>query len=92
MKIKQPKIVKLRWGVAGGSKITENKFLPAMKVLKRSSLAAIYSSSPERAKFLASESASKIKAPFFLKNSDAVDFPEPIPPVIPNLYTAQNYY
>jgi len=60
MKIKQPKIVKLRWGVAGGSKITENKFLPAMKVLKRSSLAAIYSSSPERAKFLASESATAL--------------------------------
>ena len=54
MKITNTKIVKLKWGVAGGSKITETKFLPAIRVLKRSTLVAIYSSSPERAKLLTS--------------------------------------
>ncbi len=53
--MKKPKLIKLKWGVAGGGRITEEKFIPAMKNLKRSSLTAIYSSSAERAKFLASD-------------------------------------
>ena len=53
--MKKPKLIKLKWGVAGGGRITENRFIPAMKVLKRSTLLAVYSSSSERAKFLASE-------------------------------------
>ena len=53
--MKKPKLIKLKWGVAGGGRITESRFIPTMKVLKRSSLTAVYSSSAERAKFLAAE-------------------------------------
>ncbi len=54
--MKKPKLVKLKWGVAGGSRITEQRFIPTIKTLKRSSLTAIYSSSLTRAKALAEKS------------------------------------
>ncbi len=46
---------KLRWGVAGCGRITENSFIPAVNQLKKSTLAAVYSHGIERAKFIAAK-------------------------------------
>lgn len=54
-KLKIPRGKRLTWGVAGCSYNTENSFLPAFQLLKKSKLVAIYSSSEERAKKVGSK-------------------------------------
>ncbi len=46
---------KLRWGVAGCGRITENSFVPVINQLKKSELAAVYSHSLNRAKIIAAK-------------------------------------
>ena len=46
---------KLKWGVAGCGKFMEETFLPTLQTLKRSRLESVYSSSADRAKFIASK-------------------------------------
>ncbi len=48
-------VKKIRWGVAGCGRITENSFVPAVNQLKKSSLAAVYSHNLKRARFIASK-------------------------------------
>ncbi len=54
-KLQIPRGKKLSWGVAGCGQFTENAFLPTFQLLKKSKLAAIYSSSESRAKSVASK-------------------------------------
>ena len=54
-KLKIPRGKKLRWGIAGCGYYTENTFLPAFQLLKKSRLTAIFSSSNERAKNVGSK-------------------------------------
>ncbi len=54
--MKKKLLKKLRWGVAGCGRITENSFLPAVNQLKRSSLVAVYSHNKKRAAEIASKS------------------------------------
>ncbi len=46
---------KLRWAVAGCGNFTENTFIPTLLLLKRSILTSVYSSSLERANFIANK-------------------------------------
>ncbi len=53
IKRKIPK--KLKWGVAGCGRFTENTFLPSFQQLKRSRLISVYSHKLKRAKVIANE-------------------------------------
>jgi len=57
MKIKGPKIKKLKWGIAGCGYYAEHTFIPALTYLRRSSLHSLYSHSLKRSKELAKKSA-----------------------------------
>lgn len=46
---------KIKWGVAGCGRFMEETFLPALQTLKRSRLISVYSSNPERGRFIASK-------------------------------------
>ncbi len=46
---------KMRWGVAGCGKFTEYSILPALHEIKRNKVTAVYSSSADRAKFIANK-------------------------------------
>lgn len=55
-KIQIPKrLRRLRWGVAGCGHFLENTFLPTLQQAKRSQLVSVYSSTAERANFIASK-------------------------------------
>ncbi len=53
IKLPKRKIKKLKWGVAGCGKFMEQTFLPTLLQLKKSKLVSVYSSSKERADFIA---------------------------------------
>ena len=53
--LKRKSIVKLKWGAAGCGNFTEFGFLPVLQQLKRSKLAAVYSSDLDRAKSIATK-------------------------------------
>jgi predicted dehydrogenase len=43
---------KLKWGVAGCGRFTEFSFIPALHLLRKSTLNSVFSNSPQRAKFI----------------------------------------
>lgn len=51
--MKTIKIKKLKWGVAGCGKYAENTFIPAMNLLRRSSVHSVFSNNIDRAKGVA---------------------------------------
>ncbi|MFC2094582.1 Gfo/Idh/MocA family protein [Bacteroidota bacterium] len=53
IKIKKPKINKLKWGIAGCGYFAEHTFIPALSVLRRSKLVSLYSHKKKRAQQLA---------------------------------------
>jgi predicted dehydrogenase len=53
IKIKKPSLKKLKWGVAGCGRFTETSLIPALSLLRRSTLISIYSHSSDRAKNVA---------------------------------------
>lgn len=53
IKIRRKYPRKLKWGVAGCGRFTENTFIPTLKLLRRSALTSIYSNDSNRAKSLA---------------------------------------
>lgn len=53
LRIKRPKIRKLKWGIAGCGHYAEHSFIPTLSILRRSTLVSLYSHNLERAKQLA---------------------------------------
>ncbi|UCH65622.1 MAG: Gfo/Idh/MocA family oxidoreductase [Ignavibacterium sp.] len=53
IKIKKPKIKKLKWGIAGCGYFAEHTFIPALSILRRSKLVSLYSHKKKRAQQLA---------------------------------------
>ncbi|MCL5029067.1 MAG: Gfo/Idh/MocA family oxidoreductase [Bacteroidetes bacterium] len=51
-KLKGPSIKKLKWGVIGCGKFTENSFIPTMRLLRRSTIESVFSNDSKRAKFI----------------------------------------
>jgi predicted dehydrogenase len=56
LKIKRPRIRKLKWGIAGCGYYAEYTFIPSLSLLRRSSLVSFYSHNSDRAKQLAKSS------------------------------------
>ncbi|UCH66571.1 MAG: Gfo/Idh/MocA family oxidoreductase [Ignavibacterium sp.] len=56
LKIKKPRIKKLKWGIAGCGYYAEHTFIPTLSLLRRSSLVSLYSHNLDRAKQLAKSS------------------------------------
>lgn len=56
-KIKRKESNKLKWGVAGLGKYSEQTFIPTLLLNRRSKLLSVYSRSEERAKFIAEKFA-----------------------------------
>jgi predicted dehydrogenase len=56
IKIKKPKIKKLKWGIAGCGYFAEHTFIPALSILRRSKLVSLYSHKKKRAQQLAENS------------------------------------
>ena len=56
LRIKRPKIRKLKWGIAGCGYYAEHTFIPTLSILRRSSLISLYSHNLDRAKQLAENS------------------------------------
>ncbi len=56
MQLPRPNFRKIKWGVSGCGKITENSFVPAVHNLKRSQITSVYSNSIDRAKRIATKS------------------------------------
>jgi predicted dehydrogenase len=52
-KMKKNKTGKLKWGVAGCGKFSEESFIPALRLLRKSTLNSVFSNNPQRAKFIA---------------------------------------
>lgn len=50
---------KLHWGVAGCGKFTETSLLPALNLIRRAKLEAVYSSNLSRARFIAEKAGAK---------------------------------
>lgn len=50
--VSKRKIKKLNWGIAGGSKVVQNEFLPALNQISKSKFVSQYSHNLERASFL----------------------------------------
>ena len=44
---------KIKWGIAGCGRITENTFIPALTMSRRGKLISLYSRDIDRAKFVA---------------------------------------
>jgi predicted dehydrogenase len=55
MKLRRPVHKKLKWGVAGLGRFTENAFIPNVSQLRRSLVNSVFSNSPERAQFIANK-------------------------------------
>ncbi len=55
MKLRRPVIKKLKWGVAGLGRFSENAFIPNVSQLRRSVVNSVFSNSPERAQFIANK-------------------------------------
>jgi predicted dehydrogenase len=53
MKLRRPRIKKLKWGVAGIGRFAEFSFIPTLSLLRRSSLVSLFSNTPERAQSIA---------------------------------------
>ena len=51
-KLKKPTLKKLKWGVIGCGRFTENSFIPTIKLLRKSSIESVFSSDAKRAKFI----------------------------------------
>ena len=56
IKIKKPKIKKLKWGIAGCGYYAQHTFIPALSILRRSKLVSLYSHNKKRAQQLAENS------------------------------------
>lgn len=56
IKIKRPKINKLKWGITGCGYYAEHTFIPALSILRRSKLVSLYSHKKKRAQQLAEKS------------------------------------
>jgi len=59
VKIKRPGVKKLKWGVAGCGRFTENTFIPTIKFLRKSVINSFYSHNSNRAKELTEKSGAK---------------------------------
>jgi len=59
IKIKRPKIKKLRWGITGCGYYAEHTFIPALENMRRSNLISLYSHKKKRAHELAKKSGAK---------------------------------
>jgi len=59
VKIKKPGVKKLKWGVAGCGRFTENTFIPTIKFLRKSVINSFYSHNSNRAKELTEKSGAK---------------------------------
>lgn len=66
IKIKKPSLKKLRWGIAGCGRFTETSFIPALIMLRRSTLVSVQSHSSERAKNV----AQKFGVPHYFSDYD----------------------
>lgn len=53
LKLSRKMVRRLKWGVAGCGNFTENQLIPALQLLARSKIVSVYSSDPERARFVA---------------------------------------
>jgi predicted dehydrogenase len=51
-RIKKPVIKKLKWGVAGCGKFTEESVIPTFRMLRRSSLNSVFSNNGQRAQYI----------------------------------------
>lgn len=51
-KLKRPSSKKLKWGVIGCGRFTENSFVPTMRLLRRSTIESVFSNDSKRAKFI----------------------------------------
>lgn len=51
--VNKPKIKKLKWGVAGCGRFSETAFIPAVHLLRRSTLNSVFSKNSVRVKFIA---------------------------------------
>ena len=56
IKIRKPVIKKLKWGIAGCGYYAEHTFIPALSVLRRSTIKSLYSHNKKRAQQLAEKS------------------------------------
>ncbi len=53
LKVKKPKIKKLKWGITGCGRFAETSFIPAVKLNRKSVVVSVFSNSAERAKAVA---------------------------------------
>ncbi|MHB1687567.1 MAG: Gfo/Idh/MocA family protein [Ignavibacteriaceae bacterium] len=65
-KLKPTHVKKIKWGVAGCGRYTENTFIPTLHLLRKSSLNSIFSNNLERAKFI----SEKFGTPTYFNNYD----------------------
>lgn len=66
MKLRRPIIKKLKWGVAGLGRYAEFTFIPAISLLRKSTLQSVFSNNPERAQSI----ADKFGVPYHFTNYD----------------------
>jgi predicted dehydrogenase len=59
IKIKRPKIKKLKWGIAGCGYYAEHTFIPTLSFLRRGTLNSLYSHKKKRAQQLAEKAGAK---------------------------------
>ena len=52
LKIAETLRKKLKWGIAGCGRFTENGFLPTIKLLRKSVVQSVFSKDPARAKYI----------------------------------------
>ncbi len=65
-KIKRSAIKKLKWGVAGCGRFTENSFIPTLRMLRKSIINSVFSNDNKRAEFI----SEKFGLPYHFSNYD----------------------
>lgn len=66
IKIRRPVIKKVKWGVAGLGRYSENNFIPSIPYLTRSTLVSVFSHDEQRAKFI----SEKFSVPNYFSDYD----------------------